>query len=81
MYYVYILVSTFNNQLYIGSTNDLKRRICEHNNGEVSSTKRYKPWMLYYYEAFKMENLARLREKRLKYSGNAVRELKKRIGL
>ncbi|MBI4036035.1 GIY-YIG nuclease family protein [Candidatus Daviesbacteria bacterium] len=81
MYYVYILVSMSNNQIYIGSTNDLERRLLEHNNGEVFSTKRYKPWTLHYYEAFNMENLARLREKRLKYSGNSIRELKKRIGL
>lgn len=27
------------------------------------------------------ENLARLREKRLKYNDNAIKELKKRIGL
>lgn len=70
-----------NNQLCIGSSNKLKERFKEHNDGKVKSTKRYKPWKLLYYEAFVGENLARIREKRLKYNGNAIRELKKRIGL
>lgn len=67
--------------IYIGSTNNLKRRLLEHNSGGVFSTKRYMPWTLLYFEAYIIENLARLREKRLKYNGNAIRELKKRIGL
>lgn len=81
MYYVYILKSVKNNQIYMGSTNNLRRRVTEHNDGVVSSTKRYMPWKLFYYEAYPTEKLARTREKRLKYNGNAIRELKKRIGL
>lgn len=81
MYYVYILISMLNNQVYIGSTNYLNKRIKEHNDGMSSSTKRYRPWVLHYFEGYKTENLARMREKRLKHHGNAIRELKKRIGL
>src|SRR6266571_5703310 len=81
MYYVYVLKSVINNQLYIGSTNDLKRRFAEHNKGKEFSTKRYMPWNLMYYEAFETEHLARLREKSLKHHGNAIKELKKRIGV
>jgi putative endonuclease len=81
MYYVYILKSKRNNQLYIGSTNDLKKRLLEHNKGKQISSKRYLPWELLYYESYNMESLARTREKRLKYNGNALREVKKRIGL
>jgi len=81
MYYVYILQSELNSELYTGSSNDLKKRFQEHNDGKVTSTKRYKPWKLIYYEAYQTEKLARIREKRLKYNGNAMRELKKRIGL
>ena len=81
MYYVYILKSKFTDEIYIGSTNDLKRRLKEHNNGAEISTKRYAPWIIYYYEAYFLEELARLREKKLKYNGNAIRELKIRIGL
>jgi putative endonuclease len=81
MHYVYILRSKLFNQIYIGSTNDLKKRFSEHNNGKVQSTKRYKPWQLFYYEAYGIEKNARMREKRLKHHGNAIKELKKRIGL
>lgn len=69
------------NQIYIGSTKDLRKRLKEHNDAKEISTKRYYPWELIYYEAFKKEENARLREQQLKYHGNAIRELKKRIGL
>jgi len=36
-----------NNQIYIGSTSNLNRRLKEHNDGEVFSTKRYRPWILF----------------------------------
>jgi len=80
--YVYILRSLkFYGEIYIGSAYDLKRRLREHNVGKELSTKIYLPWSVYYYEAYPSEHLARMREKRLKQNGNAVRELKKRIGL
>ena len=79
MYYIYILLNKINGQIYTGSTNDLRRRVQEHNDGREISTKRYRPWILYYYEAYSTESLARLREKRLKNNGNTIRELKKRI--
>jgi len=81
MYFVYILKSKSNNQIYISSTNNLERRLQQHNNGQEISTKRYMPWILYYYEAYVSESLAKTREKRLKNNGNAIRELKKRVGL
>ncbi len=81
MFYVYMLKSKLYKQFYIGSTKDLIERLKEHNNGNVFSTKRYKPWIVYYYEAYPLEKLARMREKKLKYGGNAVRELKKRLDL
>lgn len=65
----------------MGSTSDLKNRLIEHNNGKVISTRRYMPWNLVYYEAYIKEKFARMREKRLKHNGNAITELKKRIGL
>ena len=81
MYYVYLLKSLNFDQIYIGSTIDLRKRLKEHNQGKSISTKRYIPWKLAYYEAFEREKLARLREKSLKYNGNAMRELRKRIFL
>ena len=80
-FYVYILKSLrFADELYIGSTHNLKRRVHEHNAGDVRSTRRYMPWRLIYYEAFCNESAARQRESHLKKNGNPMRELKKRIG-
>lgn len=81
MYYVYLLLSKIYNQVYIGSTNNLQRRLGEHNRGLDFFTCRYRPRQLYYYEAYTSERTARLREARLKHHGNAIKELKKRIGL
>jgi len=81
MYYVYLLKSKKNNCLYIGFTNDLKRRFGEHNRRLVKSTKTNAPWELVYYEAFKDQSKAEEREKKLKYFGKAYGQLKGRIGL
>lgn len=52
MYYVYILKSEKDNSLYKGVTQDLKKRIDEHNNGSVKSTKAKRPYALAWYCAF-----------------------------
>jgi putative endonuclease len=79
MFYVYVLKSQKDEELYIGSTNDLKRRIKEHQNGKSFSTKLRRPFELIYYEAYKNEKDAREREQCLKLRGNARRFLKERI--
>lgn len=79
MYYVYLIKSLIKNEIYLGSTKDLKRRMTEHNYGSEISTKRYMPWKLIYYEAFRSETDAREREQKLKHHGNGIRELKKRL--
>lgn len=80
MYYVYLIQSIPHKQIYIGSTVDLERRMEEHNNSEgFGSTRRYKPWRLIYYEAYRSEKDAREREKQLKYHGRALGQLKRRI--
>ena len=72
MYYVYIIKKYSNNEIYIGFTSNLKRRFKEHNaTGEK--------WELIYYEAYKARKDAILREKRLKYFGRALGQLKRRI--
>ena len=45
-YFVYVLVSLQNNDLYIGNTANIKSRLTLHNSGRVRSTKGYKPWKL-----------------------------------
>jgi len=79
MYYVYILKSKRDSNLYIGSTNNLERRINEHNNGLVFCTKSRVPFELVYYEAYKSEKDARSREQNLKIRSRAFVQLKKRI--
>ena len=80
--YVYVLKSmSFPQELYIGSTNDLRKRLAQHNTGKVVSTKRFTPWRLAYYEAFSDEHTVRVRESRLKNNSNAMLELKKRISV
>ena len=79
MFYVYILKSLKDTDLYIGSTNDLKRRFKEHQEGKSFSTKFRIPFELVYYEAYKNEKDAHLREQSLKLRGNARRSLKERI--
>jgi putative endonuclease len=73
------MLKDINNKAYIGSTNNLERRIEEHETGKVFSTKSFQDPELIYYEAYISENSARMREKRLKYFGKAYQELKKRI--
>ena len=79
MFFVYILKSKKDNKHYIGSTNNLDRRIDEHNLGLVPSTKSRVPFELVYYEAYKSETDARRREKNLKIRSRAYIQLKKRI--
>ena len=54
MFYVYILKNEIS-EIYFGSTNDLCRRIKEHNSGKSFSTKGHR-WTLVYYEAFLSED-------------------------
>lgn len=77
MFYVYFIQNS-EHDLYIGSTNDLRRRIKEHNSGKTRYT-RGKEWKLVYYEAHLDESDARLREKRLKQQGQAMAQLKRLI--
>ena len=79
MYYVYILKSLKDEKLYIGSTNDLKRRLSEHNNGLNRSTKARRHFEIRYYEACASNSDARKREYNLKKDGKALGQLKRRI--
>jgi len=66
MFYIYLLKSLVNEDIYIGFTNDLKARFKLHNLGKVKSTKTYCPWTLIYYEAYRGKLDATKREKQLK---------------
>ncbi len=79
MYYVYVLKSQKDLNLYIGSTNNLKERLVKHNTGKVLSTKNRVPFDLLYYEAYISEELARKREQSIKKSGSVYTSLVKRL--
>jgi len=79
MFYVYLLQSLKDKKLYIGYTNDLRRRFAEHNKGESKSTRNRRPFRLVYYEAFLSQIDAKNRERKLKLFKNTYNHLKKRI--
>jgi len=66
MYIIYVLKSKLTNHYYIGQTNNITKRLKEHNAGLVASSKRYKPWMLHYSEVAPTKIEALCREKYLK---------------
>jgi len=68
MYYVYVLKSRLDENLYIGYTTDLRKRFQEHQSGEVASTKPRRPFELIFYEAYKSMADAKRRERYLKTS-------------
>jgi putative endonuclease len=66
MYFVYVLKSIVEKKSYVGITDNLKRRLIQHNLGNSFYTRRYKPWKIIYSEKFEDRELAREREKYLK---------------
>ena len=77
MYYVYVIKDEKEN-LYYGFTQDLRRRISEHNSGNNISTQGRR-WTLVYYEAFLAKRDAQNREQQIKQHGQAKRWLNQRI--
>ena len=66
-YYTYIMSNKNNTVLYIGVTNDLKRRVEEHKSGLIPGfTRKYNCHKLVHYETFSDINQAIEREKTLK---------------
>ena len=76
-YYTYVL-KVSGGGWYIGSTNDLERRLKEHLEGRVQSTRHKLPVVLVYFEACRSEAAARAREKQLK-TGYGRAYLKRRL--
>ena len=65
MFFVYILERS-DKKLYIGQTNNLDKRMRRHSNGQVRSTKGYRPLQLAYSEQYLTRREAVLRERHLK---------------
>jgi putative endonuclease len=78
MFYTYLLKSKKNGHLYTGTTNDLRKRLKQHNEGKSNFTKKNIPYELIYYEACLNEKDAGSRELFLK-SGIGKRYIKNRL--
>ena len=75
MYFTYVLRSLKDGRLYKGCTNDIDRRLAEHNAGHTKSTSGFRPWEVAYFEKFETEKEARKRE--LYFKTGAGREFLK----
>lgn len=79
MFFVYILKSIKFKKLYIGLTNNLSKRLKQHNKGLVKSTQSYRPFKYVYIEGYLFKKEAYQREENLKLRANAWNQLKRRI--
>ena len=80
MYIIYVIQHTKTFQIYIGKTNNLQRRLKEHNQNSQTATKRLSgKWILVYAEAYRDKHDADNRELKLKQHGSNKLWLKNRI--
>ncbi len=73
MYWVYVLENSYG-RFYVGQTNDLERRLNEHNNPKNASSKytpKSGPWKLVYKEEYLTRSEAMVREKQVKSKKSA----------
>ena len=80
-YYVYLLTSKKSPFIYIGCNSDLEKRLKEHNESKVYTTRKILPAELIYYEAYRVKEFAYKREKALKKYGSGLAKLKQRLGI
>jgi len=79
MYYIYIVYSNKDRKMYTGFTENLRKRIYEHQKGLVRATKNRRPLELIYYEAYQNKKDALKREMFLKtgWGRNCVKKILK----
>lgn len=80
MFIVYILQSLKNGRYYVGHTNDIERRLSQHNNGSSEYTKKYIPWKLVYTEKYNTKTEAIRRELEIKKYKSGIK-FKRLLGL
>ena len=78
MYYVYVLLNKLMTRTYTGVANDVHKRLKEHNNGEVVSSRPYRPYEIVHVEPFATSIEAKLKERFYKTT-TGRRQLKKLI--
>ena len=66
MYFVYILQSKKDGSLYVGSTENVKQRVAEHNSGKAKYSSSERPYVLKWFCSFPNKQLALKFEKYLK---------------
>ena len=66
MYNVYILRSKKDGRYYVGHTDDLERRMMEHENGKSPYTRNRGPWILVKVEEYETRSEAMKREREIK---------------
>ena len=66
MFHTYVLYSEKFDRIYIGQTQNYKKRILKHNSGSVKSTKSFVPWKITHVESFTSRGEALKREQQLK---------------
>ena len=65
-FYMYILHSNIRDKYYVGSCDDLEKRLTDHNAGRSKYTRTGKPWQLMYHETYSSRSDARRREMQVK---------------
>ncbi len=74
-YWVYVIQSENDSWTYTGHTNNVKRRLHDHNRGKMKSTRHHGQFKLIYTEEFSSRSEAMIREKFLKSGkGRQIRE-------
>ena len=76
-YFVYILLSEKDGNLYIGQTGNLAKRLAAHTEGHVTSTMNRRPLKLVYSEEFSSRSEAILKEREIKSISS--RDFKRRL--
>jgi len=80
MYFLYILRSLKDLGYYIGITDNIEKRLREHNAGKTKSNKNRIPFILIYKETYNSKSEARKREIKLKRCYQERKKLLNKIG-
>lgn len=78
MYYIYVIQSQKDSNLYIGCTHNIEERLKYHNDGKVRSTKNRRPFILLYHEQYNDKYLAYNKERYYK-TAKGKKEIKMKI--
>ncbi|MDB4582674.1 GIY-YIG nuclease family protein [Draconibacterium sp.] len=77
-YFVYAIKSKLDGRIYVGFSENVQKRLKEHNSGKTKSTKGFRPWELIFTQECETRIDARELEKYFK-SGSGKEKLKKMV--